>query len=380
MINPKKFWEELKSLGPKRKNKVPTECYTDDNDGSISSDPTYVQNVWKSEFSNLYNPSTDVASNDAFLQRVKESVNFMENNMLDPLREHNPYLNRPIELCEVKNVIMKSKNGKSSGVDEIPYEVLKYDCVIEVIHRLFMLCFESHIIPSVWRQAIICPILKDSNSDPRVPLNYRGISLLSTIYKMYSSILNNRLVSYLEDNSLLVDEQNGFRRERSCADHVFTLNSIVQNRKETFVAFIDLQKAFDTVDRDLLKFSLLQNGIDGDFYNSIKSIYGNTVSCVRVSELCTDWFFTSAGVRQGDNLSPTLFALFINDLAKEIKELRKGITVGEINLSILLYADDIALLSDSKENLQEILDTVSYWCAKWRLKINMKKSAIIHFR
>lgn len=304
----------------------------------------------------------------------------MENNMLDPLREHNPYLNRPIELDEVKNVIMKSKNGKSSGVDEIPYEVLKYDCVIEVIHRLFMLCFESHIIPSVWRQAIICPILKDSNSDPRVPLNYRGISLLSTIYKMYSSILNHRLVSYLEDNNLLVDEQNGFRRERSCADHVFTLNSIIQNRKETFVAFIDLQKAFDTVDRDLLKFSLLNNGIDGDFYNSIKSIYGNTVSCVRVSELCTDWFSTSAEVRQGDNLSPTLFALFINDLAKEIKELRKGITVGEINLSILLYADDIAILSDSKENLQKILDTVSYWCEKWRLHINMKKSGIIHFR
>lgn len=123
--------------------------------------------------------------------------------MLDPLREHNPYFNRPIELCEVKNVIMKSKNGKSSDVDEIPYEVLKYDCVIEVIHRLFMLCFESHIIPSVWRQAIICPILKDSNSDPRVPLNYRGINLLSTIYKMYSSILNNRLVSYLKITTCL---------------------------------------------------------------------------------------------------------------------------------------------------------------------------------
>lgn len=91
------------------------------------------------------------------------------------------------------------------------------------------------------------------------------------------------MVSYLEDNNLLVDEQNGFRRERSCADHVFTLNSIIQNRKETFVAFIDLQKAFDKVDRDLLKFSLLHNGIDGDSY-----FYENTVSCVRVSELYTD--------------------------------------------------------------------------------------------
>ncbi|XP_062589588.1 uncharacterized protein LOC134251217 [Saccostrea cucullata] len=236
--NPKRFWEELKSLGPKRKNKIPKECYTVD--GNISTEPTFVQNVWKSEFSNLYNPlPTDTVYNDTFLQQAVELVNFMESNMLDPLREHNPQLNRSIELWEVKDVILKSKNGKSPGVDEIPYEVLKYDCVIEVIHRLFMLYFESNIIPSEWRQAIIYPILKDSNSDPKVPLNYQGISLLSTIYKMYSSVLNNRLVSYLEDNILLVDEQNGFRRERSCADHLFKLNSIIQNRKETFVTFID---------------------------------------------------------------------------------------------------------------------------------------------
>ena len=68
---------------------------------------------------------------------------------------------------------------------------------------------------------------------------------------------------------MLVDEQNGFRRDRSCTDHVFTLNSIIQIRKETFVTFIDLQKAFDTVDRDLLKLSLLCNGIEGDLYNAI---------------------------------------------------------------------------------------------------------------
>ena len=377
--NPKQFWEELKSLGPKRKNKIPVECYTDS--GTVTNEPDYVKNAWKSEFSNLYNPpSTSTEFDIDFLQHAIESVNFAENNMLDPLRDHNAFLNRPLELSEIKDVIKKAKNGKSAGADEIPYEVLKYDCVIEVIHRLFMLCFESNIIPTVWRQAIICPILKDSNSDPRIPLHYRGISLLSTIYKMYSSVLNNRLISYLEDNNLLVDEQNGFRRDRSCADHVFTLNSIVQNRKETFVAFIDLQKAFDTVDRNLLRFSLLSNGIDGDFYNAIKSIYGNTSSCVKINDLHTDWFQTTAGVRQGDNLSPTLFALFINDLAKEIKEMNNGIEIGNMNLSILLYADDIALLADSTENMQKILDTVSKWCRKWRLCINMKKSAVVHFR
>ena len=90
-------------------------------------------------------------------------------------------------------------------------------------------------------------MFKDFNSDPRIPLNYRGISLLSTIYKIYSSVLNNRLVYYLEDNNVLVNEQNGFHRDRSCTDHVFTLNSIIQKRKETFVTLIDLQQEHSTI-------------------------------------------------------------------------------------------------------------------------------------
>lgn len=100
---------------------------------------------------------------------------------------------------------------------------------MEVIFNLFMLCFGSHIIPFVWRQAIICLVLKDSNSDQRIPLN-RVISLLSTIYEMYRSIFNNRLISYLKDNDLLIDEQNGYRRERSFAYYVF--NSTVLYRIE----------------------------------------------------------------------------------------------------------------------------------------------------
>lgn len=75
----------------------------------------------------------------------------MENNMLDFFREYNFYFNRFIEFDEVKNVIMKFKNGKFFGVDEILYEVFKYDCVIEVIYCFFMLCFEFYIIFFVWR-------------------------------------------------------------------------------------------------------------------------------------------------------------------------------------------------------------------------------------
>ena len=118
----------------------------------------------------------------------------------------------------------------------------KFPPVIAVIHQLFQLIFDTSIIPSVWRQSIICPILKDPSSDRSVPMNYRGISLLSCISKLYSSILNKRITKYLEENNILAEEQNGFRTDRSCEDHVFTLNSVIRNNTAVFAAFIDLKR------------------------------------------------------------------------------------------------------------------------------------------
>ena len=94
------------------------------------------------------------------------------------------------------------------------------------------------------------PLPKDLNKDKRIPLNYRGIHLLSVVSKLYSSILNERLLTYLDTENMLVDEQNGFRPNRSCQDHVYTACTVIQNRKKH--TFIDLQKAFDFVDRDAL--------------------------------------------------------------------------------------------------------------------------------
>ena len=108
--SPKQFWDELKSLGPKKKNKKPKECYTDD--GIITSETDFVRNVWKSEFAKLYNPLTgDNDYNETFLQHARESVSFMENNMLDPLRGHNPDLNRATEINE--NVWLLNRKTES---------------------------------------------------------------------------------------------------------------------------------------------------------------------------------------------------------------------------------------------------------------------------
>ena len=119
-----------------------------------------------------------------------------------------------------------------------------------------------------------------SMKDPHSPLQYRGISLLSNISNIYSGLLNNRIATYCEFLDIFVDEQNGFRKNRSCEDHLFSLTSIIRNqinnRKPVYAAFIDLEKAFDWVDRNLLLYRLLQYNIDGKMYNAVKSLYSRT--------------------------------------------------------------------------------------------------------
>ncbi len=168
--------------------------------------------------------------------------------------------------------------------------------------------------------------------------------------------------------------------------HIVSLTSLIHNRLasgntcSTFAAFIDLQKAFDWVDRDLLFYKVLCGNINGKIYKEIQSIYSETVSCVRINEHTTDWFVSMSGVRQGDVLSSTRFSLFINDLAVGIKSTGIGVPFRGTILSILLYADDVVLLAESEKDPQALIDFTHDWCLKWRMKINNSKTKVIHFR
>ena len=143
------------------------------------------------------------------------------------------------------------------------------------------------------------------------------------------------------------DEQNGFRRNRSCLEHIYALYSVINKRKQqklsTYVCFVD-EKAFDTVQRDCLWYKLISVGIKGKILNAVQSLYTN-VQCqcaVKVNDYLSPLFKVSQGVKQKGKLSPTLFSLYINDLANEIKQMNLGVDIDELQLSILLYADDVA--------------------------------------
>ncbi|VDI40881.1 Hypothetical predicted protein [Mytilus galloprovincialis] len=219
--NPNDFWDKIKKLGPRKVQNIPMEVYGPN--GEILTDDDSVLNRWKTDFHNIYNMDNSTAEfNDNFHSQVLSHKSSLEDCMIDPLYDENPELNTNITIDEIRRLILGAKNGKACGIDSIPYEVLKYESVISVLHSLFQLIFETSIIPSIWRQAIICPILKDKTSDERSPLNYRGISLLSCISKLYSAFINSRLSAYLETNDMLVDEQNGFRAHRSHVKTIFS--------------------------------------------------------------------------------------------------------------------------------------------------------------
>ena len=155
---------------------------------------------------------------------------------------------------------------------------------------------------------------------------------------------------------------------------------------DTYLAFIDYKKAFDSIDRNLLFFKLASIGITGKMYTAVQSLYSSPLAKVVLNEYETDYFHCPIGVKQGDCLSPTLFAIFINDLAQQIKDSELGVKLGNIEsnemeiLSILLYADDIVCLANSEIDLQAILVIIEEWCQKWRLEVNLTKTNIMHVR
>ena len=378
--NPREFWDHIKNLGPRSKTKIPDEVLIN---GTVSREPDDIKEFWKNEFSKLYNKQ-DSELGDQYNQFLREKTR-LENLMSGPenLNTSNE-LNRKIEFIEIERIINKMKSNKATGIDLIPYEALKSPEVKLMCFNFFDKFFEHSLLPSSWLKAIITPVPKGADKDPRVPLNYRGISLMSCVCKVYTSLLNNRLTIYSESNGHISDEQNGFRSDRSCTDHQFVLFSILKNRlnsnKPTFLAFIDLKKAFDWIDRDLLLYKLLKNGINGKLYSSIKALYSNTMSCVRINNTFTEWFYVNSGVRQGDSLSTTLFNLYIDDIIDAIKQCNTGVTCGETNICSLLYADDLVLISENETGLQNMLNVLEDWTKCWQLNINCDKSKVMHIR
>ena len=175
------------------------------------------------------------------LQKKYEIERMEPENLIEHTRYDKSALEGDFTFIEVINVINDSKLKKAYL--DIPNEAAKNPNAQLLLFNLFNLCFRSGLAPTDWMLSDIKPIPK-KDKDSRDPLNNRCITIMCCIAKMFSKLLNKRLQSYLESNHILANEQNGFRANRSCMDHIFALCTILRNRKimgqDTFIAFIDL--------------------------------------------------------------------------------------------------------------------------------------------
>ena len=299
----------------------------------------------------------------------------------------NGCIDRPISKEEVLMAIRKLKNRKSAGPDGIIGELIKHsnEQMIDFFVKFFNTLFDKGVYPENWMESIILPLFQ--KGDVNNPNNYRGISLSDVSSKVFGSIINRRLQEWVEENNITNEYQAGFKKGYSTIDHMFTLLALVQKQfsfnRKLYVAFIDFQKAFDSINRSLLWSILLKNGINGKLFRCVKSMYENVKCKVRSGARFTEFINCTAGVKQGDVCSPVLFSVFINELALEVINNGKHgamLSYTAFELFILLLADDVILLSETVVGLQNQLNTLCRKSSSLQLKINMDKSNIIVFR
>ena len=268
--------------------------------------------------------------------------------------------------------------------DSISNEMLKTGCgaLQKSLLKLFncILCFGDY--PTEWKCAYITPVHKGGSPDD--PNNYRGISILSCIVKLFNTILTKRLDNFLEEKKIITPLQIGFFKEARTSNHMFVLRTIIEKythekKGKLYTCFIDFHKAFDRVIHALMLYKLRNVGVTGNFYNVIKDMYVNNKLCVKMKSGFTQLFPSTIGVRQGDTLSPDLFKIFINDLPDIFDTSCDGIDIGMLHFNCLLYADDVILLSTTEAGLQNCISKLEKYCDDWCIEVNLVKSKVMIF-
>ena len=252
---------------------------------------------------------------------------------------------------EVEDMIQKLKSHKAVGVDEISAEILKWggDAVGSWLYKIIVAAWESEQAPADWKKALIVPVFK--SGDACVLDNYRGISLLSVPGKVYSMIIGDRLKDWVDQQVL--DVQSGFRPNRGCNDAIFSLRRIheeaMQHHRNVFTCFVDLSKAYDSIDRDLAWTVFELRGMPRKLVNLLKDLHADTLCALKGDHIDRhSWFEVKTGFKQGDVNAPMLFNLFIDSVIRCLQVVLKQSGVK------FVYRMDGQLRESKARDIQEI--------------------------
>ena len=380
-------------------------------DGNLTTNSAKKCDAWYKYYSNLFDLDKSQINPNS-IQMVQQYLKSVKNEPTQyPI---NTELNKKFTNIEVFEYVnsdkFRKKLNKAWGLDQISNKFIYYLIVehgsftnneinanykstdpigdkynISIITNLFNNCLECGTIPDNWR---IDKLINLPKSDDSQECNqFRGISLQSTLYKLLDALLTERINNVI--TKLICNEQGGFQHNKGAIDQLIALRGIIlhyKNRedKPLFICFLDFSKAFDTVWHDGLLYKLHKNGINGKVWNLIDNIYRKIYCTIDNNKILTDLIHIRRGIRQGGISSPVFFNLFINDLIKLISNRinpttgdRMGVSIGDQQLSSLLFADDVALLAENIDDMQSLLNICAQYAYDWGLKFNPKKCQLL---
>ena len=330
------------------------------------------------------------------------------NTTVFPTSDEAVLLDNDLTYSEFLDEIYSLKNGKSPGYDGVTNEditslipnvsqgdindrsrkIESLKCIFDIFDNFWF----NETVPRDFKRTLLSPFLKGENKNPTDPANYRPISLLNSLMKIYEGIICRRLSNFFEVNKIISPYQAAYRKNKSIFDHIFVLHEIFLEHRfykkgprggvikaPLYLCFLDLRKAFDTVLRNILFKKLCKSGVRGKMFRVIQNLFSCNLANILVDGFLSPEFKINRGVLQGSKLGPVLFNLFINDLLEELNNSNNGATIGLIHIAALGFADDIVLISDSPTKLQHLLDMCYAWAQRNNMAFNTSKCKVMTF-
>jgi len=345
---------------------------------------------------------SDSEKRDTFAVHFSKVLNChrtVDATVFDDVEPYGPSLDAddPPSIEEITDAVKRAKNHKACGVDRIYAEQLKAgsEVLVPWLKRVFDVVWASGQVPKDWTLAELVPLFK--KHDMSIPDNFRGITLLSVPGKVFAYVLLGRLQGWAEHQ--LLECQCGFRPGRGCGDALFVIRGILERAWEAnvplYICFIDLAKAYDSVDRETAWKVLECKGVSPKLVQMLRGLHSDTTCVVRAFDGTSEPFQIHTGFKQGCVLAPTLFNIFIDTIARQILRIiegHSGIKLiykidGQLRISknpdlsmiiwILMYADDIALFSDNAESLEVAAQEVHQKMKQWGMPLGVKKCKVL---
>ncbi|GBP40273.1 Transposon TX1 uncharacterized 149 kDa protein [Eumeta japonica] len=310
-----------------------------DDDGHLLKEENNVKERWKNYFENVFACEDTVADDDVTATEY----------MIDDRNESE------ITIDEIMKALKYLKVGQAAGYDRVSSEMLRGGRVkvASLLYQLFNKCCKNHRVNNDWCKAVIVLLYKGKGSR-QVCTNYRPISLLGVVGKLYAKIFVKRVVNETENK--IWDLLAGFRKGMGCTDHFFFLRNIVEkvsaSGQNVFCIFIDLGKVYDRLKRNYLPRTLSMYGVNSGLIQALQ--YRGSSACVRINGTNNVWFDMRRVVRQGCVASLWLFNLFMDSFLHDLKEYECRLRMDELSVKCLLYANEQVVLAPSACGLQEM--------------------------